>query len=115
MLMFTLAARRRPKDRRTTGASAGVINMDDIAAERREGGGGGRGSTARGERGSESLPRLGSWDGSKLPCHGALNFIAFHSSRTRGDRAWQREGEEGGRGRVSEHYTYLHVQGIIAE
>ena len=96
MLMLTLAVRRRPKDRRTTGASAGVINMDDIAAERREGGGG-RGSAARGERGSESLPRLGSWDGSKLPCHGALNFIAFHSSRTRGDRAWQREGEEGGK------------------
>ena len=95
MLMFTLAARRRPKDRRTTGASAGVINMDDIAAERREGGGG-RGSAAAREGAGAILCLLGSWDGSKLPCHGALNFIAFHSSRTRGDRAWQREGEEGG-------------------
>ena len=86
MLMFTLAARRRPKDRRTTGASAGVINMDDIAEEReREGEGRKEGSAP------PSVRLLG-----LVPCHGALNFIAFHSSRTRGDRAWQREGEEGG-------------------
>ena len=71
--------------------------MDDIAAERREREEeeGDQPRAAR-EGAGAILCLLGSWDGSKLPCHGALNFIAFHSSRTRGDRAWQREGEEGG-------------------
>ena len=79
--MLTLAVRRRPKDRRTTGAgaSAGVINMDDIAAERREGGGG-RGSAAHGERGSESLPMLAwelGWEQAAVPWGTKFHCLSF--------------------------------------
>ena len=85
MLMFTLAARRRPKDRRTTGASAGVINMDDIAAERREGGGG-RGSAAHGERGSESLPMLAwelGWEQAAVPWGTKFHCLSFFPDKRR--------------------------------
>ena len=87
--------------------ATGVINMDDIAEEEEA-------EEDQSRRESEhgaSLPWLG-LGAAALPCHGALNFIAFHSSRTR-------TVDEGGggeaRGRVSEHYTYLHVPGITPE
>ena len=80
MLMFTLAsaATEGPTDD-ATGASAGVINMDDIAAERREGGGG-RGSAAHGERGSESLPMLAwelGWEQAAVPWGTKFHCLSF--------------------------------------
>ena len=71
--------------------ATGVINMDDIAEEEEA-------EEDQSRRESEhgaSLPWLG-LGAAALPCHGALNFIAFHSSRTvdEGGGGEARRGEE---------------------
>ena len=54
----------------TDGGGAGVINMDDIAEEEEE------------DQSEQASERAFLGLAGVLPCHGALNFIAFHSSRT---------------------------------
>ena len=71
MLMFTFVAtrRRRTRTRGQRRTVAGVINMDDIAEEEEE------------DQSEQASERAFLGLAGVLPCHGALNFIAFHSSR----------------------------------